>query len=86
MNSLEKQAIMRERLVKAFAPSYLEITDDSDQHLGHAGHGGGGRHFSIIIKSEYFNGKNRVETHRDVYSLFTDLMPHEIHALKIKIL
>ncbi len=86
MNGLEKQTIIRERLMQAFQPSILDVSDDSDQHRGHAGHGGGGRHFSIQIASQHFVGKNRVEAHREIYALFTDLIPHEIHALQIKIL
>lgn len=85
MNGLEKQNLIHERLTSAFAPSSLEVIDESDQHAGHAGHGGGGRHFSIIISSHSLSKQSRVEAHRAIYALFTDLIPHEIHALKIKI-
>jgi BolA protein len=84
--STTKLDIIKERLTQAFSPSLLDVTDDSDQHIGHAGHGGGGRHFSVTIAAAYFSGKSRVEAHRAVYSLFNDMIPHEIHALKIKIL
>lgn len=86
MKAAEKLALIQERLQSAFTPSSLLVTDDSDQHAGHAGHGGGGRHFSITISSDHFAGKNRVESHREIYALFTDLIPQEIHALKIKII
>lgn len=86
MKADEKLALIKKRLQEAFVPTYLEVTDDSDQHVGHAGHGGGGRHFGIIISADIFANKNRVESHRIIYSLFKDLMPHEIHALKIKII
>ena len=86
MNGAEKLTIIRERLTTAFNPSILEVSDDSDQHRGHKGHGGGGRHFSVKIASTSFAGKSRVEAHRAIYALFKDLIPHEIHALQIKIL
>jgi BolA protein len=86
MNGQEKQDLIQQRLTQAFAPASLEVNDDSDQHRGHAGHGGGGRHFSIVISAAYFSNLSRVEAHRAIYALFSDLIPQEIHALKIKIL
>lgn len=86
MNASEKLTLIRERLTAAFAPITLEVIDESDKHAGHAGHGGGGRHFAVVIQASILSGKSRVEAHRAVYALFEDLMPHEIHALRIKIL
>lgn len=76
---------IRERLEKAFLPTYLEVIDESDQHIGHAGHQGGGRHFAIIISAPNLLGVSRVAAHRQVYALFDDMIPNEIHALKIKV-
>ncbi|HTM63305.1 MAG TPA: BolA family protein [Gammaproteobacteria bacterium] len=86
MKAEEKVKLLQDRLTSAFKPTYLIVNDDSDQHVGHAGHGGGGRHFSIIISSDYFKDMSRVEAHRAIYVQFQDLIPHEIHALKIKII
>jgi len=86
MNSSERAVIIRERLEKEFTPSHLEVIDESDQHVGHAGHQGGGRHFYVVIKADHFNNCPRVKAHRDIYALFTDLMPEQIHALRIKII
>jgi BolA protein len=78
--------IIQQRLTAAFAPTHLQVIDESDQHIGHAGHQGGGRHFAIIIAAAHFNSLSRVAAHRAIYALFADLMPQQIHALKIKIL
>lgn len=83
MNGTEKVALITERLQKAFSPTHLEVLDESGAHLGHAGHQGGGRHFAIIIAAESLKALSRVAAHRQIYSLFTDLMPDEIHALRI---
>ena len=80
-----KILILRTRLEQAFSPTHLEVIDESDQHLGHAGHQGGGRHFAIIISADCFKTMTRVEAHRKIYSLFSDLMPEQIHALRIKL-
>jgi len=86
MNTTEKTKIISERLNTAFSPSQLDVIDDSDKHIGHAGHGGGGRHFTVVISAPCFKGMSRVESHRKIYAVFDDLIPDEIHALRIKII
>lgn len=85
MNASEKLQLIQQRLEDAFHPDHLEVLDESDAHRGHAGHGGGGRHFAVIIQAPAFKDKSRVAAHREIYALFTDLMPDEIHALRINI-
>lgn len=81
----ERVNLIRTRLETAFSPTQLEVIDESDQHVGHAGHQGGGRHFAIIIAAQSLQGLTRVAAHQQIYALFADLMPHTIHALRIKI-
>mgnify|MGYP002402630302 CR=1 FL=1 len=81
-----RRAIIETRIKRTFSPSHLEVIDESDQHVGHAGHQGGGRHFAVIIRADCFKGISRVDAHRQIYALFEDMMPDQIHALKIKIL
>lgn len=78
--------MIRERLVKALAPSRLEITDDSHLHKGHAGAASGAGHFSVTIVSDKFTGQNMIQRHRLVYLAVNDMMPAEIHALSINAL
>lgn len=85
MNGIEKVALITERLQQAFSPTHLEVLDESAAHVGHAGHQGGGRHFAIIIAADSFKSLSRVDAHRKIYALFPDLIPHEIHALRIQI-
>lgn len=82
---MNKVQLIKSRLQEAFSPTYLEVLDESADHIGHAGYQGGGRHFAIVIAAPCFSGISRVEAHRQIYSLFTDLMPDEIHALRIKV-
>lgn len=69
-------------LREALQPSAVAITDDSDQHAGHAG-AREGRHFSVRIVSERFNDLSRVKRHRLVYDALHLLIPRGIHALAI---
>lgn len=86
MDTAEKIALMTERLQNAFSPTHLEVLDESGAHVGHAGHQGGGRHFAIIISAADLFSLSRVDAHRKIYALFPDLIPQEIHALRIVIL
>lgn len=85
-NKEERASIIEARLMHAFSPIHLEVIDESHQHVGHAGHQGGGRHFAVVIDAACFHGVSRVEAHRKIYALFNDMIPHDIHALKIKIM
>jgi BolA protein len=66
----------------ALQPQSLEVQDDSHLHVGHAG-AREGRHFSLRIVSERFDGLSRVARHRLVYDSLHDLIPRGIHALAI---
>ena len=63
-------------------PLALEVEDDSHLHAGHAG-AREGRHFSVRVVSERFNGLSRLARHRLVYDSLTLLMQRGIHALAI---
>ncbi len=69
-------------LRSALQPAELAVQDDSHLHAGHAG-AREGRHFSLRIVSDRFNGLSRVARHRLVYDSLHDLIPRGIHALAI---
>ncbi len=86
MNSPDRLTIIRERLTQALSPEKLEVIDDSQHHVGHAGASTGMGHYSVIIKSPQFLGKSLVESHRLIYQALGNLMETDIHALRITIL
>jgi BolA protein len=73
-----------ERRLAALAPLRLEIRDDSDQHVGHAGAASGAGHFSVMIVSEQFLGLTRLARHRAVLARVGDLIPYPVHALAVE--
>ncbi len=75
--------IIYARIQDALHPELLQVIDESDQHVGHAGHMGGGRHFAVIITASSLAHLSRVAQHREIYKLFADMMPDQIHALRI---
>jgi len=64
----------------ALRPVRLEIRDDSAAHVGHVG-GGGKGHFKVLIVSELFSGKSRLQRHRLVHEALAGLLESDIHAL-----
>ena len=75
---------MIEKLNRAFAPTHLDVVDESRLHAGHAGHRGGGEtHYRVHIVSAAFKGKSRIERHRLVNGALADELAGGIHALAI---
>lgn len=81
---MDRIETMQTRLETAFAPTSLEIIDDSADHVGHAGAAGGAGHYTVIIKAPAFEGVLPVKKHQMVYEVLGDMIGPEIHALRIK--
>lgn len=79
----EIETLLRE----AFAPSRLDVINDSAKHHGHAGDDGSGEsHFSVVIESEAFAGKSRLERQRMVNRALGDIPGQRVHALAVRAL
>ena len=76
---------IRRRLREALEPDRLEVRDDSERHLGHAGHDGRGEsHFSVDVVSKLFVGQSRVARQRMVNDALGELLVDRVHALAIR--
>ena len=75
---------IRTLLERAFTSARVTVHDDSARHAGHSGARDGAGHFIVKIESQDFAGRSRIERHRLVYQALADLLPREIHALKIE--
>ena len=79
--------LIRDKLTQAFAPSRLEVVDDSARHAGHAGaREGGESHFNVVIEAPAFAGMNRVARQRKVYAALSEELAGPVHALSVKAL
>ena len=75
-----------ERLEAAFAPSVLDVVDESEAHRGHAGFQEGGEsHFRVTIEADAFAGLSRIEKHRAVHGALGKDLVAEIHALALTV-
>jgi BolA protein len=80
--SVQVVAQLRGALEQAFAPTTLEILDDSAAHAGHPGARAGG-HYRVTLVAEAFRGRSRLERHRLVYAAVAPLFQGAVHALNI---
>lgn len=78
---------IRTKLSDRFAPTRLEVVDDSDRHQGHAGHREGGEsHFNVVIEAAAFEGQSRVARQRMVHAALREELAGPVHALSVKAL
>ena len=82
MTATERVEKIRQVLTARLAPVSLVIRDDSAKHAGHAGAREGG-HFSVVVVSDQFAGRTRMQRHQLVYEAVAQLMRTDIHALSI---
>jgi BolA protein len=81
---MARRDLIAEKLTKAFAPTSLEVVDESHQHAGHAGHREGGEtHFRVYIVAEAFRGKSRLKRHRMINETLVGELEGGVHALAI---
>jgi BolA family transcriptional regulator, general stress-responsive regulator len=73
-----------DRLEAAFAPTELNVVDDSESHRGHAGFQEGGEsHFNVKIRTAKFKGLSRIARHRAVHDALGAELIGRIHALAL---
>jgi BolA protein len=78
---------LRGKLIVGLKPTRLDVINESEMHAGHRSSPGTGQsHFRILIVSEAFAGRSRVERHRLVNELLADELQGGIHALALSTL
>lgn len=83
---MTRDAEIHEKLTAAFAPSTLEVINESHKHAGHAGHSGAGdSHYRVVIAAPAFGGMSRVARHRAVHAALGAELVGAIHALSLEI-
>ncbi len=77
--------IIKHKLESSLAVKSLEIIDDSEKHIGHAGYKEGGQtHFTLKIIADEFKGLTKIKQHKLVYKILADELNDSIHALSLQ--
>lgn len=76
---------IRQRLDARFAPSLLEVADESEKHRGHGGWREGGQtHFRVRIRAAELGPMSRLARHRAVHEALGPELIARLHALAIE--
>lgn len=75
------QNSITEKLETAFAPSHLEVINESHMHSVPPG---SETHFKVILVSETFDGQNRVRRQQGVNTVLADELAGPVHALTMQ--
>ncbi len=79
------QDTITQKLAQALQPLHLDVVNESHKHHGHAGDDGSGEsHFFVLVVSDMFVGKSRIERQKMVYKILERELKGEIHALSLK--
>jgi len=72
------EAQLRRQLEEAFAPSWLELENESHRHSVPAD---SETHFRLVMVSDRFTGLRPVARHQRVYGEVSELLAGPVHAL-----
>jgi BolA protein len=79
------EASIREKLMQALQPARLDVINESHLHAGHRNSPGTGEsHFRVLVVSQAFAGKSRIERHRLINATLADELKRSVHALAIQ--
>ena len=77
---------IEQKLTEYFAPSKLEVLDESSLHAGHVGAKPEGEtHFRVRMTTEHFLEKSRLEAHREVHKVLKLELEEHVHALALEL-
>ena len=86
-DSPEKRFVYTETLLRHhFNTDFIALNDESEAHLGHAGAEHGASHYEVLLARHALTTFGTlIKLHRAVYQVLANLIPQDIHALKIRI-
>ena len=82
MNFFEK---IKDKINEKINPENIILIDNSHLHTKHKSFDLNKFHIKLIIKSEKLKKMNKIEAHKEIFSVLKDEMNNKIHALEIEI-
>ena len=79
------ESAIKDKLAAAFEPAELRVVNESRLHEDHASSPGTGEsHFAVLVVSDAFAGKTRLERHRLVNEALAAELASGVHALAVQ--
>lgn len=75
------QKTIEDKVQDKFAPSHLEVINESHIHNVPAG---SESHFKLVIVSDFFAGLSKVKRQQAVYAALSEELAGAVHALSMK--
>tara|TARA_B100000029_G_scaffold467394_1_gene503617 strand:+ start:955 stop:1206 length:252 start_codon:yes stop_codon:yes gene_type:complete len=76
---------IKEKINKKIKPESIMLVDNSSLHRTHKSFDNKKFHLKIIIKSKKLKNMNKINAHKEIFSILKDEMSKKIHALEIEI-
>ena len=73
------------KIKKKINPENLVLIDNSKLHAKHKFYDSNKFHLKLIIKSEKLKNMNKIDAHKEIFSILKNEMKNDIHALEIEI-
>ena len=82
---LKRKLRIEEIIVSYFKPHFFSVLDVSEQHRGHQNFRENVEsHFEIIVVSDKFRNKNKIDRHRMVNKCLKEEFLSDLHSVVIK--
>ena len=82
---MDMDTVIRHKLMLALNPTRLDVINESELHAGHRSSPGTGEsHYRVLIVSDAFTGKSRIERHRLVNATLAEEVGRKVHALALQ--
>jgi len=76
---------IKKKINNKISPKNIILIDNSKFHKGHKSFDSDKLHLKIIIESKKLKKMNKIEAHKQIFSILKDEMKNQIHALEIEI-
>ena len=76
---------VKEKINKKINPENIILIDNSYLHSKHKSFDINKFHLKLIIKSKRLKSINKIQAHKEIFSILKDEMKNKIHALEIEI-
>tara|TARA_Y100000590_G_scaffold396763_1_gene477749 strand:- start:649 stop:903 length:255 start_codon:yes stop_codon:yes gene_type:complete len=73
------------KIKKKINPENLVLIDNSSLHKKHKFYDSNKFHLKLIIKSEKLKNMNKIDAHKEIFTILKEEMKDKIHALEIEI-
>ena len=77
---------IKAKINKELNPEHIMLVDNSSLHTKHKSFDSEKYHLKLIIKSKKLKNMNKIDAHKEVFSILIEEMKNKIHALEIELI